>query len=110
MNEDLGYDKSKDWRQWFPFRSFFVTKVWFEIAFCMIVKGVNYQKAKATIDNMYYERARTTGRQNFLYRPPEAGEIGPQSTGAMDAKWWEWILIILLILWLINKIKKIFKK
>jgi hypothetical protein len=97
-----------DWRNKNYFiKSFFKLKVFVEVVLVMLTKRVGWMKAQATIDQEYYQRCLNTGKANFLYRPADLsqGEIGPQSTKNFSGGWWDWLLIVLIILWLYRRIK-----
>ena len=99
---------SNDWRSKFPVRGLFKLGILFEVLLVMLVKRVNWQKALATVDQLYYQKCLDTGEANFVYRPADLlrGEIGPQSTDNFSGKKWDWIWLILIILWLYRRIKK----
>lgn len=97
-----------DWRSKFPVRGLFKLGILIEVILVMLVKRVNWPKALATVDQKYYQKCLDTGEANFVYRPADItrGEIGPQSTDNFSGYKWDWIWLVLIILWLYRRIKK----
>ena len=68
---------------------------------------VGWNKARATVDEHYYQKCMQTGQANILYRPAQnAMEVGPQNRLNWNkSSIVEW-LVVLIIIWVLSRIIK----
>ena len=77
------------------------------VVYTMIKYNVSWNKAKSTIDTEYYNKCLTTGEPNLLYRPGLIvnGEIGPTKRTQQSSKYWDYLLYLLVALYVYYKLK-----
>lgn len=68
---------------------------------------VGWSKARATVDEHYYQKCMQTGKANILYRPAQnAMEVGPQARlNWNSSSIIEW-LVLIIIIWVLSRIIK----